>query len=130
MKKVFALMMAAVMLMSLLAACGGGGNEDVDPAVIKIGCTGPLSGNNAVYGKAVERRPTASPISRTEGAKPFSCMKALTKSRIFWALSVVLGITVPPWFFIYNSTYERKRKGVFRKKRNPPVKPGVLHMRA
>ena len=52
MKKFFALMMAAVMVLSMLAACGSTGSDD--SAVIKIGLTGPLSGNNAVYGKAVE----------------------------------------------------------------------------
>ena len=53
MKKFFALMMAALMMMSMLAACGGNTGPE-DPKTIRIGLTGPLSGNNAVYGKAVE----------------------------------------------------------------------------
>ena len=53
MKKFFALMMAALMMMSMLAACGGNAGPE-DPKTIRIGLTGPLSGNNAVYGKAVE----------------------------------------------------------------------------
>lgn len=52
MKKVFALVMAAVMVAAMLAGCGSG--ETTDKNTVKIGMTGPLTGDNAVYGKAVE----------------------------------------------------------------------------
>ena len=64
MKKLFAMMMAVLMVVSMFAACGGdqggnvnlGGNQggNADSTVIKIGTSGPLTGDYAVYGKAVE----------------------------------------------------------------------------
>ena len=51
MKKVFAFVMAAMMVMAMFAGCGA---EKEDPAVVKIGTTGPLTGPNAAYGLAVE----------------------------------------------------------------------------
>lgn len=52
MKKVFSFAMAAVMAATMLAGCGSG--KAVDQSTVKIGMTGPLTGSNAVYGKAVE----------------------------------------------------------------------------
>lgn len=52
MKKVFALVMAVVMAATMLVGCGSG--ETTDKNTVKIGMTGPLTGDNAVYGKAVE----------------------------------------------------------------------------
>lgn len=52
MKKVFAFVMSAVMAATMLAGCGSA--EAGDPNTVKIGMTGPLTGDNAVYGKAVE----------------------------------------------------------------------------
>ena len=52
MKKVFALVMVALMVMSVFAGCGS--SSDADPAVIKIGMSGPLTGPAAQYGIAVE----------------------------------------------------------------------------
>jgi len=56
MKKVFSVLMAALMVAAMLAGCGasGGNAADEDPAVVKIGTTGPLTGPNAQYGIAVE----------------------------------------------------------------------------
>ena len=53
MKKFFALMMAAMMVVAMFAGCGSA-KESADPAVIKIGTTGPLTGPAAAYGIAVE----------------------------------------------------------------------------
>ena len=52
MKKVFAMVMAALMAVSMFAGCSGS-NSGSDGA-IKIGTSGPLTGDYAVYGKAVE----------------------------------------------------------------------------
>ena len=52
MKKVFAMVMAAVMVVAMFAGCASSGGESAD--VIKIGTMGPLTGDYAVYGKAVE----------------------------------------------------------------------------
>ncbi len=52
MKKVFAFMTAVTMVASILAGCGGGGSGSSD--ALKIGLTGPLTGDNAVYGQAVK----------------------------------------------------------------------------
>ncbi len=51
MKKVFAITVAAMMLMAMFAGCQ---QSDANPAVVKIGTTGPLTGPNAAYGVAVE----------------------------------------------------------------------------
>ena len=53
MKKVFALVLAAMMVVTLFAGCGSSAPA-ADPLVIKIGMTGPLTGDAAVYGKAVK----------------------------------------------------------------------------
>ena len=59
MKKFFALMMAVLMVATLFAGCGSSSaNNDTPaadaPAAIKIGSSGPLTNDYAVYGKAVE----------------------------------------------------------------------------
>lgn len=51
MKKVFAVVMAALMAVSVFSGCQNG-NARGD--AIRIGLTGPLTGDNAVYGKAVQ----------------------------------------------------------------------------
>ena len=51
MKKVFAIVMAAMMVMAMFAGCQSAGN---DSNVIKIGTSGPLTGDYAVYGVAVK----------------------------------------------------------------------------
>ena len=51
MKKVFAMLMAAVMVAALFAGCGAG---SADANTIKIGMTGPLTGDAAIYGTAVK----------------------------------------------------------------------------
>ena len=53
MKKVFALVMAAVMVVAMFAGCGSSAPA-ADAKVIKIGMTGPLTGDAAVYGIAVK----------------------------------------------------------------------------
>ena len=53
MKKVFALLMAAVMVVAMFAGCGSSA-PTADAKVIKIGMTGPLTGDAAVYGTAVK----------------------------------------------------------------------------
>ena len=53
MKKVFAMVMAAMMVVAMMAGCASSGNGSSD-GVIKIGTMGPLTGDYAVYGKAVE----------------------------------------------------------------------------
>ena len=53
MKKVFALVMAAAMVVAMFAGCGSSAPA-ADANVIKIGMTGPLTGDAAVYGKAVQ----------------------------------------------------------------------------
>ena len=58
MKKFFAMMLAVLMVASLLAGCGASAPQADAPAasasVIKIGSSGPLTNDYAVYGKAVE----------------------------------------------------------------------------
>ena len=62
MKKFFALLLAAMMVVSLFAGCGSSApaeNNDAPQAgasatPIKIGTSGPLTNDYAVYGKAVE----------------------------------------------------------------------------
>ena len=56
MKKVFALVMALVMVASLFAGCGSSASNApaASAAAIKIGTSGPLTNDYAVYGKAVE----------------------------------------------------------------------------
>ena len=51
MKKVFAMLLAAVMVAALFAGCGAG---SADANTIKIGMTGPLTGDAAIYGTAVK----------------------------------------------------------------------------
>lgn len=51
MKKFFAMVMAALMVIAMLAGCASSNSAD---AVIQIGTMGPLTGDYAVYGKAVE----------------------------------------------------------------------------
>ena len=62
MKKLFAFVMAVMMVVGLFAGCGGAGNTETtaaqggdaaSTAAIKIGTSGPLTGDNAVYGVAV-----------------------------------------------------------------------------
>ena len=60
MKKVFALILAVMMVLSMFAGCGNTA-ESADPAVIKIGTTGPLTGPAAAYGTAVEAEATTAP---------------------------------------------------------------------
>ena len=43
------------MMVFMLAACGGGGgSSDAGDNVLKMGCTGPLTGPAAIYGNAVK----------------------------------------------------------------------------
>ena len=51
MKKVFAIVMAAMLVMAMFAGCQSAGG---DANVIKIGTSGPLTGDYAVYGVAVK----------------------------------------------------------------------------
>ena len=51
MKKVFAIVMAAMLVMAMFAGCQSAGD---DANVIKIGTSGPLTGDYAVYGVAVK----------------------------------------------------------------------------
>ncbi len=60
MKKVFAVVLSALMVLALFAGCGadpnvnlGGNNGDNANTVIKVGTSGPLTGDYAVYGVAV-----------------------------------------------------------------------------
>ena len=57
MKKLIAMLMALVLCFGLVA-CGGGSSDDADTAdtaaAFKIGCTGPLTGDAAIYGQAVK----------------------------------------------------------------------------
>ena len=52
MKKLFAMMLAVMMVVGLFAGCGDRGAEGSD--AIRIGLTGPFTGDNAVYGNAVK----------------------------------------------------------------------------
>ena len=57
MKKFFAMMMAVLMAVSMFAACGGNadqGGSSANGDAIRIGLTGPFTGDNAVYGNAVK----------------------------------------------------------------------------
>ena len=54
MKKLFAMMVAVMMVVSMFAACGGGSADSGRGDAIKIGLTGPFTGDNAVYGNAVK----------------------------------------------------------------------------
>ncbi len=51
MKKVFALVLTALMVVSVFAGCKP--SEGSGSAVIKVGTSGPLTGDYAVYGVAV-----------------------------------------------------------------------------
>ena len=51
MRKVMAMVMAAAMCLAMLAGCSGGKES---AGAIKIGCTGPLTGDAAIYGTAVK----------------------------------------------------------------------------
>ena len=55
-KKVFAVIMAVALIVTCFAACGGNDTTDgtKDEAVLKIGVTGPLTGDYAQYGLAVK----------------------------------------------------------------------------
>ena len=53
MKKVFAMVLAAVMVVTMFAGCASSDSGASD-GVIKVGTMGPLTGDYAVYGKAVE----------------------------------------------------------------------------
>lgn len=52
MKKFFAMMLAVMMVVGLFAGCGDKGAEGSD--ALRIGLTGPFTGDNAVYGNAVK----------------------------------------------------------------------------
>ena len=61
MKKLFALLMAVMMVVSLFAGCGSSAPAETEApaaegaaAPIKVGSSGPLTNDYAVYGKAVE----------------------------------------------------------------------------
>ena len=54
MKKVFALVLAVMMVMAMFAGCSNTGNASGNASgVIKVGTSGPLQGDYAVYGVAV-----------------------------------------------------------------------------
>jgi len=53
MKKLFAMMLAVMMVVGLFAGCGDKGNAEGSDA-LRIGLTGPFTGDNAVYGNAVK----------------------------------------------------------------------------
>lgn len=52
-KKVLAVVMAVALIVTCFAACGGNDKPKTD-ATLKIGVTGPLTGDNAQYGLAVK----------------------------------------------------------------------------
>ena len=58
MKKILAMLLAVLMTVGVLAGCGGadvsGKKENDGASVIKVGTSGPLTGDNAVYGVAVK----------------------------------------------------------------------------
>ncbi len=54
MKKYVAMVLALVMALSMFAGCGAGDTESGSSHVIKIGTTGPMTGDAAVYGTAVK----------------------------------------------------------------------------
>lgn len=53
MKKLIAMLMALVLCFGLVA-CGGGSDNSADNGAIKLGISGPLTGDNAIYGQAVK----------------------------------------------------------------------------
>ena len=53
-KKVLAVVMAVALIVTCFAACGGNEKPNTDEAVLKIGVTGPLTGDYAQYGLAVK----------------------------------------------------------------------------
>lgn len=58
-KKVLAIVMALALVVTCFAACGGkteneGGNTGSTEKVLKIGCSGPLTGSAAQYGQGVQ----------------------------------------------------------------------------
>ena len=53
MKNLFAMMLAVMMVVGLFAGCGDKGNAEGSDA-LRIGLTGPFTGDNAVYGNAVK----------------------------------------------------------------------------
>ena len=53
MKKFFAMMLAVMMVVGLFAGCGDKGNAEGSDA-LRIGLSGPFTGDNAVYGNAVK----------------------------------------------------------------------------
>ena len=52
MKKIISMLIIAALMCTMLSACGGG---KADSAAIKIGLTGPLTGDAAIYGQAAAR---------------------------------------------------------------------------
>lgn len=50
----FKKVLSAIAVASMLVACGGGSTNSTDNEVFKIGLSGPLTGDAAVYGKAVK----------------------------------------------------------------------------
>ena len=52
MKKIISLLIIAALMCTMLSACGGG---KADSAAIKLGLTGPLTGDAAIYGQAAAR---------------------------------------------------------------------------
>lgn len=53
-KKVLAVVMALALIVTCFAACGKTDTPETKDAVLKIGFTGPLTGDNAQYGLAVQ----------------------------------------------------------------------------
>ena len=53
MKKVFALLMVTVLAVAMFTACQPAGKGDASDGVIKVGTSGPLNNDYAVYGMAV-----------------------------------------------------------------------------
>ena len=55
MKKLIAMLMALVMCFGLVA-CGGGSDDSANAdGAIKVGISGPLTGDAAIYGTAVKK---------------------------------------------------------------------------
>ena len=52
MKKIISMLIIAALMCTMLSACGG---DKADSAVIKLGMTGPLTGDAAIYGQAAAR---------------------------------------------------------------------------
>ena len=53
-KKIFAVLLALTLVVTCFAACGGKEEKPNGEQVLKIGVTGPLTGDNAQYGLAVK----------------------------------------------------------------------------